>query len=182
MALEISPQQTRIGWIGTGVMGRSMCGHLLSAGYKITVFNRTKSKASELLERGARWADSPRDVAAASDVLISIVGFPEDVRSVLLADDGALREAMRGSFAEARAGIGLWLAAPSRSREDFAVDTDLWRASSPAPSDLAMAAGQGGQRLYIAPSQGLVVVRQARSLNGSSWSDAQFLSMIWRDL
>jgi len=53
MALEISPQQTRIGWIGTGVMGRSMCGHLLSAGYKVTLFNRTKAKAAELLDRGA---------------------------------------------------------------------------------------------------------------------------------
>jgi 3-hydroxyacyl-CoA dehydrogenase len=60
MAIEISPQQTCIGWIGTGVMGRSMCGHLLNAGYKVTLFNRTKSKAAGLLERGARWADSPR--------------------------------------------------------------------------------------------------------------------------
>jgi 3-hydroxyisobutyrate dehydrogenase len=88
--MEISPQQTRIGWIGTGVMGRSMCGHLLSAGYNVTLFTRTKSKASALLEKGARWADSPRDVAAASDVVISIVGLPDDVRSVLLGSDGAL--------------------------------------------------------------------------------------------
>ena len=97
MALEISPQQTRIGWIGTGVMGRSMCGHLLSAGYKVTLFNRTKSKAAELLDRGARWADSPRDVAAASDIMISIVGYPEDVRSVLLNDDGALAGSKAGN-------------------------------------------------------------------------------------
>jgi hypothetical protein len=48
--------------------------------------------------------------------------------------------------------------------------------------DFAMAAGQGGQRLYIAPSDGLVIVRQARSLTNSSWSDAQFLSLVWRDL
>lgn len=103
-------------------------------------------------------------------------------RAQQLADDQVLREAIRGSFAEARAGIGLWLAAPGRSRATFSVDTDLWGASSPAPSDLAMAAGQGGQRLYISPSQGLVIVRQARSLNNASWSDAQFLSLVWRDL
>jgi 3-hydroxyisobutyrate dehydrogenase len=88
--MQISPQQTRIGWIGTGVMGRSMCGHLVDAGYKVTLFNRTKEKAAPLMERGARWADSPRDVAAASDVVISIVGYPQDVQEVILGDDGVL--------------------------------------------------------------------------------------------
>jgi len=75
MALEISSTQTRIGWIGTGVMGRSMCGHLIEAGYKVTLFTRSKEKAAELMERGATWASSPREVAAASDVVISIVGL-----------------------------------------------------------------------------------------------------------
>ncbi len=78
-------------------MGRSMCGHLIKAGYQVTLFNRTKSKASDLLAQGARWADSPRDVASASDVVISIVGFPEDVRSVLLDDNGALAGCKSGS-------------------------------------------------------------------------------------
>jgi len=90
MTLPISPDKTRIGWIGTGVMGRSMCGHLIAAGYKVTLFTRTKEKAKELVEKGATWAGSPRDVATASDVVISIVGFPRDVRQVLLGDDGAL--------------------------------------------------------------------------------------------
>jgi 3-hydroxyisobutyrate dehydrogenase len=90
MKLEISPERTRIGWIGTGVMGRSMCGHLLDAGYAVTVFNRTKAKAEGLLERGAAWADSPREVAAASDVVFSIVGYPDDVCEVLTGDEGAL--------------------------------------------------------------------------------------------
>jgi 3-hydroxyisobutyrate dehydrogenase len=97
MALDVSPQKTRIGWIGTGVMGRSMCGHLLAAGYKATVFNRTKSKADELVAIGAAWADSPRDVAAASDVVFSIVGYPEDVREVLLGETGALKSLKSGS-------------------------------------------------------------------------------------
>jgi 3-hydroxyisobutyrate dehydrogenase len=95
--MQVSPQQTRIGWIGTGVMGRSMCGHLLSAGYPVTLFTRTQSKAAELLERGARWADSPRDVAAASEVVISIVGLPDDVRSVLVGGDGALNGCKAGN-------------------------------------------------------------------------------------
>jgi 3-hydroxyisobutyrate dehydrogenase len=95
--MQFSPQQTRIGWIGTGVMGRSMCGHLISAGYNVTVFNRTKEKAAQLIERGARWADSSRDVAAASDVVITIVGYPKDVQEVILGDDGALAGSRSGN-------------------------------------------------------------------------------------
>jgi 3-hydroxyisobutyrate dehydrogenase len=96
MTLEVSPDKTRIGWIGIGVMGRSMCGHVLAAGYSVTVFSRTKSKAEELLSRGAKWADSPREVAAASDVVFSIVGYPQDVREVVLGKNGALAGAKRG--------------------------------------------------------------------------------------
>ncbi|MGD9817017.1 MAG: serine hydrolase domain-containing protein [Hyphomonadaceae bacterium] len=105
-------------------------------------------------------------------------------RAQQLADDNALREAMRGSFAEARAGFGLWLAVAGRqSRESIGVDTDLWRAASPAPIDLAMAAGAGGQRLYLSPSAGIVIVRQTPSATtDGGWSDAQFLSLVWRGL
>ena len=78
-------------------MGRSMCGHVLDAGYQVTLFNRTKAKADELVGRGARWVDSPRDVAAACDVVFSIVGFPDDVRAVLLGDAGAVAGASAGS-------------------------------------------------------------------------------------
>ena len=67
--MKVSPESTRIGWVGTGVMGLSMCCHLLDAGYEMTIFTRTKSKAANLLDRGAKWADSPRDVAAASDIV-----------------------------------------------------------------------------------------------------------------
>jgi 3-hydroxyisobutyrate dehydrogenase len=90
MAIEVSPEKTSVGWIGTGVMGRSMCGHVIDAGYSTTVFSRTKAKANELVAKGARWAASPRDVAATSDVVFSIVGYPDDVREVLLAESGAL--------------------------------------------------------------------------------------------
>ncbi len=95
--MNISPENTRIGWIGTGVMGRSMCGHLVDAGYAATVYSRTRSKAESLLERGAQWADSPREVAAASDVVFTIVGFPDDVREVILGEQGALAGAPDGA-------------------------------------------------------------------------------------
>jgi 3-hydroxyisobutyrate dehydrogenase len=98
MALEIAPGKTRIGWIGTGVMGTSMCGHLLSAGYHATIYNRSKAKLKPLLERGAVEAASPHDVAAASDVTFTIVGFPSDVRAVILDPDGTLGGAKPGSI------------------------------------------------------------------------------------
>jgi 3-hydroxyisobutyrate dehydrogenase len=90
-------EQTRVGFIGTGVMGASMAGHLLEAGHPLTVSSRTKEKAVHLLEAGAAWADTPRDVAAISDVTIAIVGFPADVRDVFLGEAGALAGASPGS-------------------------------------------------------------------------------------
>src|SRR6185503_3681040 len=95
--MQISPQKTRIGWLGTGVMGRSMCGHLLDGGFPITLFTRTRAKADDLTARGARWADSPREVAAVSDVVISIVGYPNDVREVLIGETGALSGSRPGT-------------------------------------------------------------------------------------
>ncbi|XP_027072272.1 probable 3-hydroxyisobutyrate dehydrogenase-like 1, mitochondrial [Coffea arabica] len=79
-----SPSNTRLGWIGTGVMGISMCSHLINAGYNLTIFTRTPSKAQPLLSLGAHWADSPKTVASQSDVVLSIVGYPSDVRHVIL--------------------------------------------------------------------------------------------------
>src|SRR5580765_183311 len=84
------PAVTRIGWIGTGVMGSSMCGHLLTAGYRVTIHSRTRSKAQSLLDRGAQWAESPHAVAAESDILFTMVGFPQDVRQVYFGTDGIL--------------------------------------------------------------------------------------------
>ncbi|KAK9102301.1 hypothetical protein Sjap_019555 [Stephania japonica] len=80
----ISPATTRIGWIGTGVMGRSMCSHLIHAGYTMTIYTRTQSKAQPLIDLGAHFAPSPAALAARSHVVFSIVGYPSDVRSVHL--------------------------------------------------------------------------------------------------
>jgi 3-hydroxyisobutyrate dehydrogenase len=95
--LEIAPGKTRLGWIGTGVMGLSMCGHLIARGFSATVFNRTKAKAQPLLEKGAKWTDSPRAVAESSDVVFCIVGYPSDVREVILGEQGALAGSRPGA-------------------------------------------------------------------------------------
>jgi 3-hydroxyisobutyrate dehydrogenase len=86
----IEPGKTRLGWIGTGVMGTSMCGHLMAAGFPMTITTRTKAKAEPLLAKGARWADTPKALAAACDVVFSIVGYPKDVREVTLGAEGTL--------------------------------------------------------------------------------------------
>lgn len=87
----------RIGWIGTGVMGRSMAGHLLTDGHELTVFNRTRDKAQDLLDRGATWADSPAAAARACEVVFTMVGYPHDVREVVLGEHGALAGMSGGS-------------------------------------------------------------------------------------
>ncbi len=95
---SMAPGKTKVGWIGTGVMGASMCGHLLKAGFATTVFTRSREKAQGLIDQGAAWAASPRAVAEQSDVVFAIVGFPRDVREVFLCPDkGALAGSKPGN-------------------------------------------------------------------------------------
>lgn len=89
--------KSRIGFIGTGVMGRSMAGHLLKAGYPLSVHNRRKEKAAELLAAGATWAGSPAEIAAGSEVIITIIGFPRDVEEVYLGAEGLVAKAVPGT-------------------------------------------------------------------------------------
>jgi 3-hydroxyisobutyrate dehydrogenase len=88
--MQIISPGARVGWIGTGVMGSSMCRRLMEAGYRVTVYTRTRSKADELLKQGAVWTESPAEAAAAAQVVVTMVGFPRDVRDVILGDRGAL--------------------------------------------------------------------------------------------
>ena len=94
---SVQPGKTRVGWIGTGVMGRWMCQHIMSKGYQATVYNRSKEKAQPLVEAGAAWADSPKALASQSDVVFAIVGFPKDVRDVFLGPQGALAGSRPGA-------------------------------------------------------------------------------------
>jgi len=92
------PGKTKVGWIGTGVMGRWMCQHVIAGGYKATVYNRSKDKTQPLVEAGATAVDSPRAVAERSNVVFAIVGFPRDVREVFLGADGALAGSKPGTI------------------------------------------------------------------------------------
>jgi len=88
----------RVGWIGTGVMGSHMCGHVLARGFPVVVHTRTKSKAEPLLEKGATWADHPADVASQSDAVFTIVGLPDDVRETYMGPRGLLSAARPGQI------------------------------------------------------------------------------------
>ena len=79
-----------VAFIGTGIMGAPIAGHILDAGYPVTVNNRTKSKAAALIERGAVWADTPADAVANADVVFTMVGYPSEVEELYLAGDGLL--------------------------------------------------------------------------------------------
>ena len=92
------PGVTRLGWIGAGVMGRSMAGRLRDAGYSVTVFTRRPDTAADLLAQGATWADSPAAVAAASDIVFVMVGYPVDVREVVLGKQGVLAGSRAGTI------------------------------------------------------------------------------------
>jgi 3-hydroxyisobutyrate dehydrogenase len=86
----------KIGFIGTGIMGSSMAGHLMAAGHTLHVYNRTHSKAEDLLARGAQWFDNPIALAKASEVIITIIGYPKDVEAMYLSESGILQHAPKG--------------------------------------------------------------------------------------
>ncbi|MBC1643447.1 NAD(P)-dependent oxidoreductase [Listeria welshimeri] len=89
----------KIGFVGTGVMGSSMASHLLEAGYDVFIYTRTKSKAEELLTKGAKWIDTPQALAKKVDVLISMVGYPKDVEELYLGQNGFLENLSPGAVA-----------------------------------------------------------------------------------
>lgn len=98
LCYPVGMSEMRIGFIGLGVMGKSMAGHLLACGYPLTVYTRTASKAAELVEKGAEWGDSAGQVARSSNVIITIVGYPADVEDIYLGEDGIIGNASAGSL------------------------------------------------------------------------------------
>ena len=88
----------KIGFIGTGIMGAAMAGHLMDAGFEVSVYNRTKSKAQALIERGAKWCDTVGECAAGQDVVITIVGYPKDVEQIYLGAGGIIESARAGAY------------------------------------------------------------------------------------
>ncbi|WP_445670046.1 NAD(P)-dependent oxidoreductase [Peribacillus sp. FSL H8-0477] len=91
-------EKTIIGFIGTGVMGNSMARHIMNEGFKLIVYTRSKEKAQDLLENGARWAISPEELAQQADVIISMVGYPKDVEEIYLGEKGILKNSGRTKY------------------------------------------------------------------------------------
>ena len=88
----------KIGFIGTGIMGSAMAGHLIDAGFELSVYNRTKSKAQALIARGAKWCETVGSCAANQDVVITIVGYPKDVEQIYLGAGGIIDSAKSGAY------------------------------------------------------------------------------------
>ena len=118
-----------IGWIGTGVMGASMAGHLLRAGHAVVVHSRTRAKAEALLAAGAFWADTPRAAAERANVLCSMVGYPHELEDVLFGTDGALRTIPAGAlyidFTTSRPGLAERIASEAAERGVDALDAPV---------------------------------------------------------
>ncbi len=95
---EINHLNTKVGFIGIGVMGKSMALHLIKRGYQVFVYNRTESKAKELIEAGATWKSTPGEVAKECSVIITMVGYPHDVKQIYFTDNGILQNASEDSI------------------------------------------------------------------------------------
>lgn len=87
-----------LGFIGTGVMGSSMAGHLLATGNEVHVYNRTRGKAEKLIQMGAVWEDSPSELASKCSIIFTIVGYPKDVEDIYLGKNGLIESAAEGSL------------------------------------------------------------------------------------
>lgn len=88
----------KIGFIGIGVMGKSMALNLMKKGFEVSIYTRTKSKAEELIEVGAIWCDTVKECVANKDAVITIVGYPKDVEEVYFGEDGIIENAKKGAY------------------------------------------------------------------------------------
>jgi 3-hydroxyisobutyrate dehydrogenase len=89
----------KVGFIGLGRMGHGMAGRYLDAGFDVTVWNRSKAKAEDLIARGARWAASPAEAADGADAVVTMVADDEASRAVWLGENGAAGKMKVGSLA-----------------------------------------------------------------------------------
>lgn len=87
-----------IGFIGIGVMGKSMASNLMKAGYKVNIYNRTKERAADLISAGATWKDTPKDITASCNLIITMLGYPKDVEEVYFGDQGLINNAKLGTY------------------------------------------------------------------------------------
>jgi 3-hydroxyisobutyrate dehydrogenase len=119
----------RIGWVGVGVMGAPLCEHLLHAGYALTIHSRTKAKADSLLQQGAQWVETAAEIAVDTDVVFTMVGFPNDVRDIYLGKEGLLAKARPGQvfvdLTTSQPGLAFEIAECARERQAFALDAPV---------------------------------------------------------
>ena len=141
----------RIGFIGLGVMGTSIAAHLIAAGHSLTVFNRTREKAEGLIKRGAQWADTPGAVAAASDILISMVGYPHDVEKIYFGEGGILSAMKAGGYV-----VDMTTSSPKLARRLYEAASTAARSSRPSgrsrPSTRRFPAGILGRGTLLSSS------------------------------
>lgn len=126
--MSLSKENITIGFIGTGVMGKSMVGHLLKAGYNVVVYNRTKSSTDDLIQIGAVWQDTIAKLAQKSNVIISMVGYPNDVEEVYLGENGILKNAKSGSYL-----VDMTTSSPDLAKRIYSEALDLGMYSLDAP-------------------------------------------------
>ncbi|MCD6472487.1 NAD(P)-dependent oxidoreductase [Candidatus Aerophobetes bacterium] len=119
----------RIGWIGTGVMGKPMANHLLDAGHSLTVFTRTKNKAEDLIEKGAIWANSPAEAAKNAEFVCIMVGFPNEVNEVVLGSKGVINTIESGAilidFTTSKPSLAIKIAGALRPKGVFCLDAPV---------------------------------------------------------
>ncbi len=130
----------RVGWIGTGVMGGPMAGHLLAAGHPVTVYNRSRVKTAKLVELGATYAATPADVTKNSDVIFTIVGFPSDVRETYLGKNGVCSVLQKGQIV-----VDMTTSQPSLAKEIAAAAVEKGAVSLDAPVSGGQAGAEGAK-------------------------------------
>lgn len=124
----MSRDNITVGFIGTGVMGNSMAMNILNGGYNLLVYNRTKSKADNLVEKGAKWRNTVEEISKESDVIISIVGYPKDVEEIYLNENGIIKNAKPGSII-----IDMTTSKPSLAKKiyDAAIEKNIYSLDAP---------------------------------------------------
>lgn len=145
-------KNTKIGWIGTGVMGAAMLNRLQQEGYQVIVYNRTKARAQPLIEQGAVWAESPKAVAGQAEVIFTIVGFPEDVREVYFGEQGILAGTREGAIL-----VDMTTTEPSLAQEIYREAKEKGAAAVDAPvSGGDVGAKNGALSIMVGGDQGVV--------------------------
>jgi 3-hydroxyisobutyrate dehydrogenase len=127
----------KVGFIGLGIMGASMAGHILAGGHALHVYNRTRAKAADLVARGAVWHDTPGEIAATCDAVITIVGVPQDVETIYLGPSGMIEQAKPGTVL-----IDMTTSSPSLARRI----ADAGAAKGVSVLDAPVSGGEVGAR------------------------------------